>query len=319
MSIWGRVAAGIGSGAGALASRYIDEELLTQREQAISDIRRKTAQQMTEDADAFNSNPDRVARNLNNKVAEENAIGGARNKIALDGEVARASNTQLRQAKIDDANQITLGTVDAQVEAQNKIVNGTASAKLKAEVDRMAALLPLEIKKAYATASASASASAKYREAPGAEFAARLAITQKTLGRELTENEKLALTGLGSKGRDPELDTISVTTEKRNPDGTFSTTSEKRVRRPGEASQTEQVDPIRAKMEADRAAKAKAAGAADPFAVQSPIAGRPLLRVSSADLQAAMSNKNKRLSSYERQEITMELDRRKSGGDIKGF
>lgn len=234
MGFFTRALAGVGGAAAGMANKYIDEELMQQRAAALAEIQIKTAATMRADADAFNSDPTRVARDRANAVANEEAIGGAKNRTALAGEEARATSKTLQQAAIDNQNAVVLGTVDAQIKAANAIMDGTAPAKLKAKVDEAAAMLPLEIKKAYAVADAHARATQSHQKTPGAEFAAKLEVIRNTLGRDLTEPEKLGLLGITKATRDPELDTETVVREKMNPDGTVTKTTSKQVRRPGQ-------------------------------------------------------------------------------------
>lgn len=261
MSLWSRAAAGVGGAAASLANKYIDEELVQMRAQAIADIQRKSAMQQAEDADAFNNNAGRVERNRANRVADVSAEGRARNAVSLEGAEAQASSPTLRQAAIDNSNAITAGTVQTRIDAENAIVEGTAPKKLQAEVARAAAMLPLEVKRAYALADASASASARYREPrenAASQIGEKMAAVEKALGRPLTESERLGLLGLGAKGRDPELDTVTVTEEKIGPNGEITKTQRKEVRRPGAGGEAQKMP----EPEAHKAARdAIAAGA----------------------------------------------------------
>lgn len=231
-SLWsavGGAVAGAGSGAAQLANQYVDEEIQMQKAQVLADIAHANAVKM----DKYNLSPERQSLLTNAEANRERAVGAARNETTLAGDVARAKNPELRQARIDDTNEIARGTTQTRIDVENAIVTGTASAKIKAEAERAAALLPIEIKRAYALADAAGSASERHRDAPGAELQAKLAIVAKTLGRELTEQEKLGLLGLSKVG--PETD--KVTTKVTSPDGLMETTRESKVPRGGGASE----------------------------------------------------------------------------------
>ena len=263
-SAFGRALAGAGASVSSLADKYIDQDLQMQRATALEELRRQTATNIRTDEDAFNSDPTRVARNRANKVADITATGTATNEVALQGKLNEAKNTDLSAAEVARANALLKGTTQTRIDVENDITTGTSAAKLKVETDRAAALLPLEVKRAYALADAQASATARHREArvqPGEELLAKVAATEKLLGRALTEPEKIGLLGLGAKGRDPELDTATVVTEKINPDGTTVKTTHKEVRRPG-GEKAPEADPVKAAMDAARAAKDGKPGAA---------------------------------------------------------
>lgn len=222
-SAFGRGLAGGANAAGDLANKYVDEALAQQRAEAMATLQRKTAGLIRADDDAFRNDPAKIARDRGNKVADIEAEGGARNATALAGAKAMATDTELRQAKID---------------AENAFVTGTSQAKSDAEAQGYERMTPLMARRAAATADADARTRAKYREAPP-DVADKITKIEKVLGRPLDEQEKLGVMGLVKNGRDPELDTETVTEEKMNPDGTVTRTTRKKVRRPGEEAAAE--------------------------------------------------------------------------------
>lgn len=210
-SALGGALAGAGAGAAQIANSYIDAEIQQEKARALADIQYANSVKL----DQYNLSKPRQDALTAAEAARERAVGAARNETTLAGKVAEAGNKDLRQAKIDDANEFAKGTQQTRIDVENAIVTGTASAKIKAEADRAAALLPLEIRRAYALADAAAKASASRREAPGAELTAKLAIVEKTLDRPLTEQEKLGLFGLS---KSVETDKVTTTEETIDPE-----------------------------------------------------------------------------------------------------
>lgn len=215
MSGWGIFASGLAGGANAvsdISKGMIDQDRRLESAKALSDIDEQKqlriaerAQQMRRDEQTYNTTGQGSGELLSFQQRKD--------KAALESKVAEASSPELRQAAVDNTNALTLGTVDARVAAENSIINGTAPAKLKAAVDQAAALLPLEIKRAYALADAAGSASERHRQQPGAELEAKLAIVEKTLGRKLTEQEQLGLLGLA---KSQETDKVTRTDTKED-------------------------------------------------------------------------------------------------------
>ncbi len=264
MSLFGRALAGAGAAAVEISNAYIDQNLTLQKAKVLADLQHANAVKM----DEYNLSAPRQAKLTAAEAERERTVGAARNETALAGDRAKASDPVLRQAKIDDTNQITAGTTQARIDAENAITSGTSKAKLDAKVAEAAAMLPIEVKRAYAIADASGRASAKNREAPGAELEAKMRIVENTLGRPLSEQEKLGMFGL-AKARDPELDTQTVTTEQVDPNDSSKTikTTRKEVRRPGAGGgSAETSDPVKAAMDAARAARSDKGGQATPAA-----------------------------------------------------
>lgn len=98
MSLFGRALAGIGEGAENIANKYIDEDLATQRAQAIADIQRTSSLQTMQATDAYNNSPERQAMLTANAVATQNALGTAKNATDLTGAINTATNPDLTAA-----------------------------------------------------------------------------------------------------------------------------------------------------------------------------------------------------------------------------
>jgi hypothetical protein len=249
-SAFGRGLAGAGQAGAVIANKYIDEELAQQRAQAIADIqhanvvRGEEYQQSAPVQERRSANAARqsLLQAAALRQAKTDGMGDTTYQAALDAE----SDAETGR-KVKSANQVLEGTTDAEVKRNTAI----GAAKTDEEIRRATALLPLEIKAAYAKADAAGRASAAHRQSPGAELQAKLKIVQDTLGREMTETEKLGLLGL-AKARDPELDTEIIKTVDP---ATGAETTRKQVRRPGAGGAAESGDPIKAAMDAARAAK----------------------------------------------------------------
>lgn len=254
-SAFGRALAGAGQAGAAIANKYIDEDLAKQRAQAFADIQHANTVRAEEyqqsapvqERRASNAANQTLLQAAAGRKAKTEGMGDAGYQAALDAE----SDAETGR-KVKSANQVLEGTTDAEVKRNTAI--GTA--KTDEDIRRATAMLPLEVKKAYAVADAAGRASARNREAPGADLQAKLRIVRDTLGRDLTEPEKLGLLGL-AKGRDPELDTETIKTVDP---ATGAETTRKQVRRPGAGGPTEAGDPIKASMDAERAALAARGG-----------------------------------------------------------
>ena len=130
MSLFGRALAGVGEGAGRIANKYIDADLEQQRQQALADLQIKTAATVREQDDAFRNDPNRVARDRSNKVADITATGDAQNSVALAGARAAATDTTLQAANLKNetarAGAVTKATAEAQVAAELKKITDPA-------------------------------------------------------------------------------------------------------------------------------------------------------------------------------------------------
>lgn len=243
MSGWGILAAGLGGGANAvgnITAGMIDQERRLQSAQVLSDIEEQ--KQM------------RIAERLN-QMGRANAVDDAtgvvgKARLEAAGQAARQGNTIAQEG--------ARGMIPVQVEQADalrpgKIADAEAVAKVatKADIERATALLPLEIKRAYALADAAGRASAAHRQSPGAELEAKLGIVEKTLGRQLNEQEKLGLLGLAKA---QETDKVTTTDTQEDP----ATGSKREVKTEstvprGARAKADEADPIKAAMDAARA------------------------------------------------------------------
>lgn len=279
----GRALAGAGGAASRLAERYIDQELANQRAQFLADIQFKNTQRTEEWQQSEpvqgrrreNARQDTLTSAAAKREAELAELGdqplqGARRSKA--DEDARADTGRKIEGRKRELTELT----PAEVAAQNQVTEGTTESAVKRE-----GLL----------AEARAKAGAKYREPrqdSSAEIANKVAAIEQVLGRKLSEDEKLAALGL-VKGRDPELDTETITEERMGDDGTVTKTQRKQVRKPGQGgAPAPSGDPIKDAM--DRAREAREASAAPKPArqQQAPAAPRqrdPIELMSVRDLQ----------------------------------
>lgn len=158
MSGFGNFVAGAAGGAGnalaGLASKYIDQELMQQRAQALADIQHQT---MVRGEEYMQSAPVQERR-----LGNERNLLQMRNQENLAGKVAEASSPELRQAKVDDRVSFLRGTTPAEVEAANAVTEGTAGTKLDAERMRAMVMTPLEAQRAGAISEAQWKARSEY-------------------------------------------------------------------------------------------------------------------------------------------------------------
>lgn len=158
MSGFGNFVAGAAGGAGnalaGLASKYIDQELMQQRAQALADIQHQT---MVRGEEYMQSAPVQERR-----LGNERNLLQMRNQENLAGKVAEASSPELRQAKVDDRVSFLRGTTPAEVEAANSVTEGTAGTKLDAERMRAMVMTPLEAQRAGAISEAQWKARSEY-------------------------------------------------------------------------------------------------------------------------------------------------------------
>lgn len=139
-----RFAGGVGGAAASIASKYMDEELLQQRQQTFLEMQRKNTLQTESELDAQRNAPERLARD------RENARQGVLAKASAEREAVTAGvNDPAYQGAKD---QETLMETRRKVKAENDLVEGTKGAKLTAEQERIRALLPFEKEKEAALA-----------------------------------------------------------------------------------------------------------------------------------------------------------------------
>lgn len=159
--------------------------------------------------------------------------------IAIKGKVSEATNPELRAAKAREAED-----------------------ELQRDIRRIQATAKPEAEKAAAIAEARARAEARFRKADPT-VAGKMADMEKALGRPLTEQERLAALGLAPKGRDPELDVVTVEETTGELGGPQTKTTRKEVRRPGQGGgKADPADPY-AVPKRDAAPAAKPASAAN--------------------------------------------------------
>ena len=171
--------------------------------------------------------------------------------IAIKGKVAEATNPELRAAKAQEAED-----------------------ELQRDIRRIQATAKPEAEKAAAIAEARARAEARFRKADPT-VAGKMADMEKALGRPLTEQERLAALGLAPKGGDPDAGYETVVEKQYDQNGNEigSRTRKVPIKAGAAAGGKDEVDPIKATMDAARAAKggdkpAKSAPAAKPQGVQ---------------------------------------------------
>lgn len=282
MSLFGRALAGAGAGASALASKYIDEELQANKARLLADLQRTTAGYMRQDEDAFRNDPERVQRDRANKVADIEAEGGVRSKVALAGKLAEAQSPELLAADTNRASVMARAQADTAREAVK--ASGADTEFLKAqtaikladpEVAARIAASRASAASAYASAGHSNAATEGIKLANADkkklddlyEKATRIlsdpALDPAKRAQDLAAVERQIVMMKSKTGqaaaRDPELDTQTVVDEKLNPDGTTTKTTRKEVRRPG-AEKPSADDPVKAAMDRARAANQKPAG-----------------------------------------------------------
>lgn len=263
MSLFSRAVGGAASAGVALSSKYIDEGLAAQRAQMIADLQRTGAKNIREDDDAFRNDPTRVQRDRERRAGDVEFDS----KAKRDATLRDLNDTELRGAKsaagdadAADVARRALSTSKTLLPQEAERETVMARARSKVDLEKAAEMLPLEVRRAYALADAQGRAGARNREAPGADLAAKIAIVEKTLGRPMTEPEKLGLLGL-AKGAASETDRVKITDEEVLPGGGSRKTERTEVRRAG-GGQPADSDPLLAALEAARKAKEPKAAAA---------------------------------------------------------
>lgn len=318
MSFFGRLVAGAAGAAKDITTKYIDEEIATNRAKLLADLQHQNAVKF----DQYTLSPDRQ------KLVQD-AEGGmvrARGAAQLEVDTGRETNQPYQDAKrgnkkadADMETEVLLGRARQETPIladRERVVGGvkTENALAQArgltpiEVDRAKQLTPIEIQRAAGIADAQGRAQAKYRE-PKETALTKMKAIEAALGRPLNETEKMK--ALGLLQRDPELDVQTVTTEVIGDDGTVTKTTRKETRRPGAAAGGKPDDIDARRLAAMEAARANKSGGAAPATIApSPIAGRPYLQVPNMKLGEMLRGK---VSSNERREILEEIERRKKG------
>jgi len=94
-STFGRALAGVGEAGASIAQKYIDDEILRNRAQAMADIQRNSAVQQTKDIDAYQNDPTRRDALRGEATKDQEATEAAR----LRGDINRATNSELTEAE----------------------------------------------------------------------------------------------------------------------------------------------------------------------------------------------------------------------------
>lgn len=215
MSLFTQALAGAADAGSKVLNKYLDDEILRNRQQAFLDMQRQSASLARQDEDSFKNDPTRIERDRANKVADATAVGAATNQVRLEGDRALATDEGItagqvaRTTRVADANAdaalrarrneasdatITAGLVDRAKQTEQ----AGADVRLDAQKRALTELGGLEVDLAGRKADAMAKAQAKYREKPQGTPtpAEKLSQIRDALGRELTAQEKEALLGL---------------------------------------------------------------------------------------------------------------------------
>lgn len=102
-SAFGRALAGGGKGAAELANKYLDDELIQQRQQAFLDMQRVSRNQERADADAFNNDPARVERDRQRRRDDALAAGKTAEEVQLSANTNQPLQQSRRDLKAGDA------------------------------------------------------------------------------------------------------------------------------------------------------------------------------------------------------------------------
>jgi hypothetical protein len=269
----GRAAAGLGAGVSSMANRWIDEEAAQQRAAFLAELQRQTATNIREDDAAFRDKrlPVELDQGKQRALSAAEAQRAAELAGLNDQPLTAARGAAKDRESADDtrrsvARKEAEGPVDSRIAADREGMLG--SVRFDNKKRELKELGPEEVRLAGQKAEAEARARAKFREQP-ASVQAKVADIEKVLGRELTEQEKLAALGL-VKGN-PEMDTEKVTEERMNPDGTTTKVERTQKRRAGGGEQAKgDADPVKAAMDKAREARATAAPAAKKAQASSP-------------------------------------------------
>lgn len=125
-SLFSRALAGAGKEAGVLANQYITEELAQGRARFHAELQRTTANAMRADEDAFRNEPARIERDRANRVADATAMGQVQNQVALEGERAKATDTELQSALTKNEVDRKTATTQAETDLLVKRMNDPA-------------------------------------------------------------------------------------------------------------------------------------------------------------------------------------------------
>ena len=216
MSLFTQALAGAGSAAADLANRYIDDEILRNRQQAFLDMQRRNSQLTREDDYAFRNDPTRVANERNRQVEDITAVEGARSKVALDAKRAEVTDQGITQGMSDReravgqvrnevavegarAMEADAGITAGRVSRAKAVAQAESDVRIESQRRALVELGVLEAERAGKIAEATAKGQAKYREKPKSEPtpAEKLRLIEDAVGRKLTQQEREQMVGLG--------------------------------------------------------------------------------------------------------------------------
>lgn len=154
-SAFGRGLAGAAAGASSLASRYIDEEITTNRAKMLEELRHGSMVK----TDQYQNSPERQALLRQNATDATMAQGAATDSASL----ARLNNTELQGA------QKTRKDSDAADETARKVseIEAMTPAQIKAVNAKVSGTMGIEAQRAELIAEVQARISAKYRQSAG--------------------------------------------------------------------------------------------------------------------------------------------------------
>lgn len=275
MSIFGRLLAGAGAGAASASSRYIDEEIANNRAKFLSDLE----QQGFEKRDQYQNSDAVVGRNRANRVADETAIGTARNTVDLAGKKAQAMDVELTQAEAGRSTILKKAEATALRESTKEAGADTeflaAQGKIKLADPEVAARIAAS-RASSASAYASATESGARTEgirlnngdkktldalyAKASDIVSDPKLTDEQRGKEFGKVQQqivlMKSKGAPAGAADPTRDTVKITEEEMLPGGGSRKTERTEVRRGGQGDgKQDGADPIKAAMDAARAAK----------------------------------------------------------------
>lgn len=294
MGIMGRLLAGAGAGAAQVAGKYIDEEIANNRAKFLADLE----QQGFERRDQYQNSEPVVGRNRANKMADAEALAAT----ALKTDKLRAGDTELTQAEAGRSAILEKAKATAQREATKEAGADTeflaAQGKIKLADPEVAARIAASrasAASAYASATESGARTegvrlnnADKKKLDGLYERASAIVSDPKLTDEQRGQEfgkvQQQITLMKSKGApaaaaDPTRDTVKITEEEMLPGGGTRKTERTEVRRGGQGGggKPESGDPIKAAMDAARAAKAGGKGGAGSAPTRrDPITGQDL-------------------------------------------
>ena len=198
MSLFKRALGAVGAAGAAVTNKYIDEQLAQQRAEFMANLQRTTAGNIRQDDAAF--------RDQRAPIERENA----RQDILTRGAATRESETAAMNDPLYQGARRATADADADAEIQRKLRAGEA-------------LLPFEQKRAEALARTEA----KFRQPAGGgkqSMTDKIAEMEAAIGRKLTQQEREAIAGLGSKpANDPTKQALDAVLDKYKASGSEMT------------------------------------------------------------------------------------------------